>query len=87
LEDVQGLGKKVDDLLNEASAKGAEAPLIFVDVREYPEGCKLNGLYKKENGKITLKLKKRCEGKEETFTLTGADGKELSGQIVKLVGQ
>jgi WD40 repeat protein len=85
LEDVQGLGKKVDDLLNEASAKGAEAPLIFVDVREYPEGCKLNGLYKKENGKITLKLKKRCEGKEETFTLTGADGKELSNKIVMLV--
>jgi WD40 repeat protein len=87
LEDVQGLGKKVDDLLNEASAKGAEAPLIFVDVREYPEGCKLNGLYKKENEKIALKLKKRCEGKELIFNLTGTDASDLSNQIAWMIKQ
>jgi hypothetical protein len=85
MSDVLGLGKKVDQLLGESAAKGTEAPLIFVDVRDYPEGCKLIGRYKKENGKIVLKLKKRCEGKEVTVDFTGLDINDLSSQIFKVI--
>lgn len=85
MSDVLGLGKKVDLLLGESSAKGTEAPLIFVPVREYPEGCQLVGRYKKENGMIHLKLKKKCDGKDVTVDITGTDMNDLSNKIFKTI--
>lgn len=85
MSDVLGLGKKVDQLLRESAAKGTEAQLIFVPVREYPDGCQLVGRYKKENGKILLKLKKKCEGKDVTLDITGIDLDNLSSQVFKVI--
>ncbi|MBY0432684.1 MAG: caspase family protein [Cyclobacteriaceae bacterium] len=85
MADVLGLGKKVDLLLGESAARGTEAPLIFVPVREYPDGCQLVGRYKKVNGKYVLKLKKRCEGKDVTVDITGTDLNDLSNQVSKVV--
>jgi len=85
MSDVLELGKKVDLLLGESSAKGPESSLIFVPVREYPDGCQLVGRYKKANGKIVLKLKKKCEGKDLTLEVSGKDASELSKNVIKVV--
>lgn len=81
MSDNLGLGKKVDQLLSESAAKGSEAPLIFVPVRDYPEGCQLFGRYKKENGRITLKLKKKCDGRTVSIEIMSLDIIELSKKI------
>ena len=75
----------IDELLNEASAKGVESSLIFVDVREYPDGCKLSGLYKKEGGKISLKLRKRCGTVDKTFDIKADNVDGLKAEILKVL--
>ncbi|MBS1555675.1 MAG: caspase family protein [Bacteroidetes bacterium] len=85
MSDVLGLGKKVDQLLSESAAKGAEAQVIFVAVRDYPDGCQLVGRYKKENGKVFLKLKNKCEGKESTEEISGVDLNGLSNEVIKMI--
>ena len=86
IRDVLGLGKKMDEMLNEASAKGEKSPLFFVDVSEYPEGCQLSGLYKQAPAKITLRLNKICEGKESSYNVEAPDEKELMEKIMGLLG-
>ncbi len=85
LEDVINLGKAVDDALRETSAKGFSADYIFVDVREYPEGCKLIGRYSKENGRIKLKLRKRCGQSDETIDLEAGTVEELRDKIMDIL--
>jgi hypothetical protein len=69
LEDILNLSKLVDESLNEVSSKGIDSKIIFVDVREYPDGCKLTGSYKKENGELSLLVKKRCGSDVKTFDI------------------
>ncbi len=83
LEDVLGLSKQMDEALNEVSSKAVESTLIFVDVREYPEGCKLSGLYKREGGKIVLKLRKRCGTEDKTFDLKSESIEGIKKEIWK----
>jgi hypothetical protein len=45
-EDVLELGKRVDELLRDTSARGRQAPLVFVDARELPGACRLAGRYR-----------------------------------------
>lgn len=85
LGDVIGLGKKVDQLLAESSARGTDAPIVFVPVREYPDGCQFVGRYKRMNGKIILKLKKKCMGQDSMMEMTGTDLHDLSNKVVQLV--
>jgi WD40 repeat protein len=82
LEDALQLGKKVDEALNDAASKGTGASLIFVDVREYPEGCKLSGRYTQEGGIIKLKLRKKCEGKDATLEISGKTMDEVRNKII-----
>ncbi len=56
--------------------KGINSPIIFVDVRDYPGGCKLSGRYKQENGMINLKLRSKCDGKDITVDLSGKSAEE-----------
>ena len=72
----------MDDALRETSAKGSSADYIFVDVREYPEGCKLIGRYFKENGLIKLKLRKKCEQSDETVELEAGTVEGLGNKIM-----
>ena len=83
MEDVLGLSKQMDEALNEVSSKGVESILIFVDVREYPEGCKLSGLYKQESEKILLKLRKRCGTEDKTFDLKSDSLEGIKKEIWK----
>jgi WD40 repeat protein len=84
-EDVLGLSKLVDESLNDVSSKGVESALIFVDVRDYPDGCKLSGGYQKENDFITLKLKQRCGTNVKSFDLKAKDINTLVSQIKALL--
>jgi WD40 repeat protein len=85
MSDVLGLGKKVDELLTEEAARGVMAPVIFVPVREYPDGCQLVGRYKKENDVINLKLRKRCGGTDQVINVSGKTAEELSAAIVSSI--
>jgi hypothetical protein len=86
LRDVLGFGKKMDEALNETSARGEFAPLFFVDVSEYPEGCQLSGLYKQAaNGRLSLRLNKVCEGREITYFVEAGTESELKQKVLEIV--
>ena len=85
LEDVLGLGKLINESLNEVSSKGIDSQIIFVDVADYPEGCKLIGRYKKENGKIILKLRRKCGGEDKTYDLKADNVEGLKVEILKVL--
>lgn len=85
LEDVLGLGKIIDEVLNEVSSKGSESKLIFVDVKEYPEGCKLIGRYQKVGQTISLKLKKKCGDQVTNHDLKAENMDQLKIEILKLL--
>jgi Caspase domain len=82
MEDVLNIGSKIDEKLNEWSAQNIDAPLIFIDIKDYPDGCKLTGRYKKENGNLSLKLRKRCDGKDVTSDIVGTDVDDVIRQIL-----
>jgi hypothetical protein len=82
IEDVLGLAKRVDALLTEASARGREAPLVFVDAREYPEAYRLAGRYRVEGEQAVVDVRIR-RGSEEVgrFSVEG-EPDALAGRIV-----
>lgn len=85
LEDVLGLGKIIDEALNEVSGKGAIANLIFVDVKDYPDGCKLIGRYQKIEGKINLKLRKKCGEETVNYEIKADNLDQLKAEILKML--
>jgi hypothetical protein len=86
LDDVLALGKKVNDALNEYSAKGNESTIVYVDVADFPDAFKLIGRYKRENDKITLTLKvKRGAEIVTSLTVTGKDPDDLVNQLLKKI--
>ncbi|MFN5169965.1 MAG: caspase domain-containing protein [Cyclobacteriaceae bacterium] len=85
--DVLGLSRLLDEALNETSAKGESAPLLFVDVAEYPEGCQVSGLYRQTPTGISVKLNKTCDGKEQTYTLEAANSQALTAAILAWLSQ
>jgi hypothetical protein len=54
--DLLGLTKRVNDLLRERSARGREAPLIFVDAAEHPNAYQLKGRYRVQGDVLELTL-------------------------------
>ncbi len=85
MEDVLSLGKLINESLNEVSSKGMDSQIIFVDVADYPEGCKLIGRYRKENGQIILKLRRKCGGEDKTYDLKANDVEGLKLEILKIL--
>lgn len=85
MSDVLSLGKRVDQLLSETSARGADAPIVFVPVREYPDGCQFVGRYKKLDGKIVLHLKKKCLSEDSIVEVTGTDLIDLGNKVVNFL--
>jgi hypothetical protein len=86
LEDMLGLSTAVDDALNSLSAKGNESPIIFLDTRNYPDGCKISGTYTQKSGKINLKYKIKCGEKVEEHTAEGNTTEELVKEITIKAG-
>lgn len=85
LEDALRLGRAVDESLQQITWKGTTSNIIFVDVQEYPEGCRLSGKYRKENGIIKLRMRKKCENKDELVDLEGSTVEELRDKIIALL--
>lgn len=84
-EDILGLGKWIDDALNEASARGVDAKLIFVDVKDYPDGCKLIGRYQKEGERIILKLRKKCGEEITNYEFKAESLDQLKQEVLKVL--
>jgi hypothetical protein len=53
-DDVLGLGRLVDERLRGVSARGREAPWVFVDSREFPQAHRLAGRYRIDGEQVTL---------------------------------
>lgn len=85
LEDALQLGKTVDESLQQAALKGTSSNIIFVDVREYPMGCRLSGKYRTQDGTIVLKMRKKCEDQDELIDLSGNTVEELRDKIIALL--
>jgi WD40 repeat protein len=86
LEDALQLGKVIDESLNDAASKSVNSTIIFVDVRDYPEGCKLSGRYRQEQGVIKLKLRKRCDGQDITVEIEGQSVGEVKDKVLSVIG-
>jgi len=69
MKDVLGLGKIVDEALRDISFRGTEAPLIFLDTRDFPDAYSLSGRYSVSGNEITLKVN-LFKGSEKKQTLT-----------------
>ncbi len=82
-EDILRMGNSVDEKLNELSAKGTEAELIYIDVREFPEAYKLSGLYKQNEDQITLNLKIRSADSSKIIILSAKDKEALVNMILE----
>jgi hypothetical protein len=85
LEDVLGLGKAIDEAMSETSLKEVDAKLIFIDVKDYPDGCKLIGRYQKEGGKILLKLRKKCGDGATDFEIKADNIEKIKEEILKII--
>jgi hypothetical protein len=85
LADVLGLGQRVDERLREASSRGEEGRLVFVDARDMPAAFQLAGRYKIDGGRVTINLRLgRAGEKGARFTVSGdkARPEELAARVV-----
>ena len=80
-EDVLNLSVKVDELLNEKAHNGKNSPLVFVDVKKYPEAYKLSGTYTQEGDDIVLNLIVRLDEQKDKVVLKAGSLDDLLVQI------
>jgi WD40 repeat protein len=85
LTDTLGFSRMVDNQLNEISMSMADAELVFMDVREFPDAYELSGGYSQERGQITLQLKVRGP-KNSDHLITGATKEEVLKKILAVLG-
>ena len=55
--DALKIGKRLEGQLQEITAKGARASLIYVDVPEYKNAYSINGFYRVKNGEVALEAR------------------------------
>jgi len=82
--DDLNLSKSVDSELNEISVLGSDAPIVFLDTREFPDAYRLSGMYTQSNGVITLKLKIKGP-KESEHTLTAPNKEALIEKVLEVL--
>ncbi len=83
--DVLGLGRRIDERLRDASARGEETRLVFVDARELPGAYQLLGRYRIEGDKVRVVVRlARERGKAERFAVEGEKSRadELAARVV-----
>jgi WD40 repeat protein len=54
LVDHLGVAARVNDELRGAAARGADAPLVFIDAGDYPGARTLSGTYRVSDGRVTV---------------------------------
>ena len=52
-----GLSELVDERFRDISSKGKEAPLIFVDSKQFPNSNYVSGIYSINGNEVTLRAK------------------------------
>lgn len=87
LEDIISLAKSVDEALGGLSFKGNDSPIIFVDTRDYPDGCKISGTYLQKDGLFTLNGKIKCGSIETPLKLSGISKEKLVEEIINIVNK
>jgi WD40 repeat protein/uncharacterized caspase-like protein len=83
--DVLGLGRRVDDLLRETSARGRDIPLVFVDVVELPESYQLTGRYRLDGERVTATVNLYHGDKEVTELTVMGDRSRVDDMAAKIV--
>ncbi len=86
-DDVLGLGKQVDEMLRNVSARGRESRLVFVDARELPDAYRLAGRYRMEDAKVTVTVN-LFQGKKKAgqFSVSGEKTK-VAELVAKIIGE
>jgi WD40 repeat protein/uncharacterized caspase-like protein len=87
-DDVLHLGSKVDELLRDLTARGARAPLIFLETREFPSAYRLLGRYTQKEDSLTVKINIfKGNEKIKSLEINGdkLDMQKLTGNIVDQV--
>lgn len=85
LDDALGLSVLVDAKLSEISARGMSAPIVFVNARTFPEGCKITGLYSMHDSSIVCEVKLKCGEQSARTELVTTAKDELVKMIVQWV--
>ncbi len=80
-DDVLGLAQQFEGYLQEISAKGARASLIYVDVPNYKEAYSIKGLYRVQGGRVNLRAR-LFRGATPLGDITAG---ENTGQLPRLV--
>lgn len=83
VNDNLNLNKLVDAGLNEISSRGEASKLIFMDVDEFPDACKITGLYEVKNGNFHLVLKLTCGKDVKAFQLEASTKDALLEMVLK----
>ena len=84
-EDNLDLSQVLDERLILRSARGSNSDLVYFDVRNFPNACKLSGGYTKSGEQIALTLNIRCGDDLVTHTLTAAAVDEICNEVIALV--
>jgi hypothetical protein len=86
MEDILGLTGMTDDLLSEKASRAPDKPFIFLDVRQFPDACRISGGYNQKEGVITLKARLRCrEDTNYEINLKANDAGDLVEKLVEEV--
>lgn len=80
MRDTLGLAKLVDGRLREASTRGGDAPLVFIDASEFPDACEIGGRYRVEGARVVVDVRV-FRGTEEIGRFSVDEGE---GDIVAL---
>lgn len=84
LDDNLQLGKLLDEKLNDIAARGTDAELIFVNVQDYPDGCKLSGIYEQVGDSYKADVKIKCGDKEQKQTITASSASDFVQKMVEV---
>ncbi|WP_136464909.1 caspase family protein [Flagellimonas onchidii] len=81
-DDKLSLTELVDKELSTISAIGVDADLVFFDTPDFPDSCKLSGIYKQTKDGLELQMKQKCGDSELKSTIKANDTEMLVEQIM-----
>lgn len=83
--DILSIGTSLDRSLIELSARGRNAPLVFVNARSFPDGCQTSGIYATAEGSIRCDITLTCGEREVQTQLTAPNSEELVRKMTQWV--